>query len=115
MNLIFLGPPGAGKGTQSRALIERLGIPQISTGDTIRAAIRMGTELGHAYRRCDEDEAVRAVVVTGAGRAFCAGADMTAGEDTFASQDRAHFSAAPVDPGQLADPSVSLKQLLRTA
>ena len=46
MNLIFLGPPGAGKGTQSRALIERLGIPQISTGDTIRAAIRGGTALG---------------------------------------------------------------------
>lgn len=46
MNLIFLGPPGAGKGTQSAAIIEHYGIPQISTGDIIRAAIRGGTELG---------------------------------------------------------------------
>lgn len=59
---------------------------------------KMGEELGHAYRRCDEDDAVRAVVLTGAGNAFCAGADMTAGEETFASQDEASFSAAAVDP-----------------
>jgi enoyl-CoA hydratase/carnithine racemase len=59
---------------------------------------RMGQELSHAYRRCDADDAVRAVVVTGAGRAFCAGADMSAGADTFASQDASGFSASPVDP-----------------
>jgi len=47
MNLIFLGPPGAGKGTQSAALISHYGIPQISTGDIIRAAIRAKSELGH--------------------------------------------------------------------
>jgi len=58
----------------------------------------MGRELGDAYRRCDADDAIRAVVVTGAGRAFCAGADMTAGEETFASQDRSTFSASPVEP-----------------
>ncbi|MDH3628584.1 MAG: adenylate kinase [Acidobacteriota bacterium] len=46
MNLIFLGPPGAGKGTQSKNLIERFDIPQISTGDIIRAAIRSGSPLG---------------------------------------------------------------------
>ena len=59
---------------------------------------KMGDELGHAYRHCDRDDAVRVVVLTGAGRAFCAGADMTAGEDTFASRDRTAFSAAAVDP-----------------
>ncbi len=59
---------------------------------------RMGVELGEAYRRCDGDDSVRAVVVTGAGKAFCAGADMSAGEDTFAKQDQSTFSAAGVDP-----------------
>jgi len=46
INLVFLGPPGAGKGTQAAALIKRYGIPQISTGEIIRAAIRSGSELG---------------------------------------------------------------------
>ncbi len=59
---------------------------------------RMGVELGDAYRRCDQDDAIRAVVVTGAGKAFCAGADMSAGEDTFAKQGEKTFSAAGVDP-----------------
>lgn len=51
MNLIFLGPPGAGKGTQSKILIERLGIPQISTGDIIRAAIRSDSALGREVKQ----------------------------------------------------------------
>jgi enoyl-CoA hydratase/carnithine racemase len=59
---------------------------------------KMGVELGDAYRVCDDDDAIRAVVVTGAGTAFCAGADMAAGQDTFASQDPGTFSAAGVDP-----------------
>lgn len=59
---------------------------------------RMGLELGEAYRTCDQDDSIRAVIVTGSGRAFCAGADMSAGEDTFAQQDETTFSAAGVDP-----------------
>ena len=58
----------------------------------------MGRELGEAYLSCDEDDAVRAVVLTGAGRAFCAGADMGEGAATFDKQDEAGFSAAGVEP-----------------
>ena len=50
MNVIFLGPPGAGKGTQAVRVCERLGIPQISTGDILRRAMREGTPTGLAAK-----------------------------------------------------------------
>ena len=66
MKLVLLGAPGAGKGTQAKMLIEKYGIPQISTGDLLRAAVKEGTELGkEAKGYMDKGDLVPDSVVLG--------------------------------------------------
>jgi adenylate kinase len=66
VQLIFLGPPGAGKGTQAKIFLDRSGIVQISTGDILREAVGKGTELGkQAKSFMDKGELVPDSVVIG--------------------------------------------------
>ena len=65
MRVVLVGPPGAGKGTQARVLQSTFGIPQISTGDLLREAVRAGTPLGmQAQTYMDKGELVPDSVVT---------------------------------------------------
>jgi adenylate kinase len=78
-NLILLGPPGCGKGTQGARVAERLGIPRLSTGDLLREAVAQGTELGARAKPIMEsgglvpDEIVLGMVRERAGSDSCAG------------------------------------------
>jgi adenylate kinase len=77
MNLILMGPPGSGKGTQARRLVEKYGIPQISTGDILREAVASGSPIGQRAKAIMErgdlvpDEVVIEIVRERLRRADC--------------------------------------------
>ena len=81
MRLILLGPPGAGKGTQAAFIKEAYGIPQISTGDMLRAAVKAGTPLGLAAKKVmDSGALVSDDIIIGAGaRSGCKAPDCANG------------------------------------
>jgi adenylate kinase len=80
MRVILLGPPGAGKGTQAKLLVARYGIPQLSTGDMLRAAVEQNTKAGkEAASYMDAGKLVPDDVVTAAVRARLAEPDCSKG------------------------------------
>ena len=78
---------------------DRVAVITLNRPDRLNAFTgAMGDQLGRAYAACDDDDSIRAVIVTGSGRAFCAGVDMERGGDTFAAPSSDEFTASPVRP-----------------
>ena len=106
MRLILLGPPGAGKGTQAQFITERYGIPQISTGDMLRAAVKAGTPLGVAAKKfMDAGQLVSDDIIIGLVKERIAAAGLR--ERLSVRRLPAHHSAGRGDEGTRASRSTT--------
>ncbi|GAA5077556.1 adenylate kinase [Roseibacterium beibuensis] len=114
VNLILLGPPGAGKGTQARMLEERFGLVQLSTGDLLRGAVAAGTEAGKAAKAVMEagelvsDEIVLAVLKDRLDAPDVAAGTILDGFPRTAAQAEA-LDALLAERGQTIDAAISLE------
>jgi adenylate kinase len=114
VNLILLGPPGAGKGTQARILMDRFGLVQLSTGDLLRGAVAAGTEAGLAANAVMEkgelvsDEIVLAVLRERLDQSDVAAGTILDGFPRTAAQAEA-LDALLADRGQQIDAVISLE------
>ncbi|HEX4596961.1 MAG TPA: adenylate kinase [Burkholderiaceae bacterium] len=104
MRVILLGPPGAGKGTQATFICARYSIPQVSTGDMLRAAVRAGTPLGLAAKRAMDagqlvsDEIIVALVTERMKQPDCANGYLMDGfPRTIAQAEAMRAAELPVD------------------
>jgi adenylate kinase len=104
MRLILLGPPGAGKGTQANFIREAYGIPQISTGDMLRAAVKAGTPLGLAAKKVmDAGKLVSDEIIIGLVKDRLSGADCARGylfdgfPRTIPQAEAMKYAGVPID------------------